>query len=64
MTDGVHVRLTPTRGITLVTQLYAADAVFVTGTTGEPTPVLTVDGRRIGSGEPGPVSRRPPATRR
>jgi len=41
-----------------LTQLYAADEAFVTGTMGELTPVLTVDGRRIGIGEPGPVSRR------
>ncbi|MGY1724338.1 aminotransferase class IV [Blastococcus sp. SYSU DS0533] len=40
------------------TQLYAADEVFVTGTMGELTPVLAVDGRRIGSGEPGPLTRR------
>ena len=39
-------------------QLYSASEAFVTGTMGELTPVLAVDGRRIGDGEPGPVSRR------
>ncbi|MGY1826297.1 aminotransferase class IV [Blastococcus sp. SYSU DS0541] len=39
------------------TQLYAADEVFVTGTMGELTPVLAVDGRRIGTGEPGALTR-------
>jgi branched-chain amino acid aminotransferase len=34
-------------------QLYAADEAFVTGTMGELTPVLAVDGRRIGDAEPG-----------
>jgi branched-chain amino acid aminotransferase len=38
-------------------QLYAADEAFVTGTMGELTPVLTVDGRRIGDGEPGALTR-------
>ena len=37
-----------------LTQVYAADEVFVTGTMGGVTPVLTVDGRQIGSGRPGP----------
>ena len=39
-------------------QLYSAGEAFVTGTMGELTPVLLVDGRRIGDGEPGPVTRR------
>ena len=37
-------------------QLYAAGEAFVTGTMGELTPVLAVDGRRIGDGRPGPVT--------
>lgn len=41
-----------------LTRLYGADEAFVTGTMGELTPVLTVDGRRIGDGEPGPLTRR------
>jgi branched-chain amino acid aminotransferase len=39
-------------------QLYSASEAFVTGTMGELTPVLVVDGRRIGLGQPGPVTRR------
>jgi branched-chain amino acid aminotransferase len=39
-------------------QLYAADEAFVTGTMGELTPVLAVDGRTVGSGEAGPLTRR------
>ena len=39
-------------------QLYSAGEAFVTGTMGELTPVLTVDGRQIGNGDPGPVTRR------
>jgi branched-chain amino acid aminotransferase len=39
-----------------LTQIYAADEVFVTGTMGGLTPVLAVDGRSIGTGEPGPVT--------
>ncbi len=36
--------------------LYAADEIFLTSTTSEVTPVVTVDGRQIGTGKPGPVS--------
>ncbi len=41
-----------------LSEVYTADEVFVTGTMGELTPVLEVDGRRIGEGEPGPVTHR------
>ena len=41
------------RDLTL-TEVYRADEVFVTGTMGELTPVVEVDGRRI-AGSPGPV---------
>lgn len=41
-----------------LTEVYTADEVFTTGTMGELTPVLEVDGRQIGSGEPGPMTRR------
>ncbi len=37
--------------------LFNADEVFLTGTAAEIVPVVTVDGRRIGSGTPGPVTR-------
>jgi branched-chain amino acid aminotransferase len=41
-----------------LTQLYAADEVFVSGTMGGLTPVLTIDGRQIGDAKPGPVTLR------
>ena len=39
-------------------QLYTAEEAFVTGTMGGLTPVLSVDGRVIGDGTPGPVTKR------
>jgi branched-chain amino acid aminotransferase len=39
-------------------QVYSADEAFVTGTLGGVTPVARVDGRPIGSGSPGPQTRR------
>jgi len=45
------------RNISL-TEMYNADEVFTTGTMGELTPVLEIDGRRIGEGKPGPMTRR------
>ena len=41
-----------------LTELYTADEVFTTGTMGELTPVLEADGRVIGNGEPGELTRR------
>ena len=38
--------------------LDAADEVFLTGTTREVTPVVTVDGRAVGDGKPGPITAR------
>jgi branched-chain amino acid aminotransferase len=37
--------------------LYVAEEVFMTGTAAEVTPVCQIDGRTVGSGEPGPVTR-------
>jgi len=37
--------------------LYTADEVFVTGTAAEVGPIVTIDGRTIGSGRPGPITR-------
>ena len=37
--------------------MYVAEEVFLTGTAAEITPVREIDGRRIGSGTPGPVTR-------
>src|SRR5262245_40697319 len=39
-------------------QLYVAEEAFVTGTMGGLVPVLSVDGRTIGDGAPGPVTKR------
>ena len=39
-------------------QLYTAEEAFVTGTMGGLVPVLSVDGRTIGDGAPGPVTKR------
>jgi len=39
-------------------EVYRADECFCSGTMGELAPVTTIDGRRIGSGEAGPVSER------
>ena len=41
-----------------LTQFYTADEVFVTGTMGGIAPVISIDGRAIGDGAPGPVTRR------
>jgi branched-chain amino acid aminotransferase len=50
-------------GITTIEQnlgyydLYSADEVFVTGTAAEVAPISLIDGRAIGTGKPGPVTR-------
>lgn len=41
-----------------ISEVYAADEIFTTGTMGELSPVTWVDGRTIGGGEIGPVTRR------
>jgi branched-chain amino acid aminotransferase len=41
-----------------LTELYRTDELFCTGTMGELAAVVRVDGRTIGSGEPGPVTAR------
>ncbi len=41
-----------------LTEFYRADEVFCTGTMGELAPVVTIDGRTIGKGECGPLTRR------
>jgi branched-chain amino acid aminotransferase len=41
-----------------LTEVYIADEVFTTGTMGELTPVLEVDGRKIGRGKPGMLTKR------
>ena len=54
----VQAGIPPTTGDYSLTQFYAADEVFVTGTMGGLTPVTRLDGRPIGSGGPGPVTKR------
>jgi branched-subunit amino acid aminotransferase/4-amino-4-deoxychorismate lyase len=41
-----------------LTELYSADEMFTTGTMGELTPVLEADGRLVGDGNAGPLTRR------
>ena len=38
-------------------QLYSADEVFFTGTAAEVTPVVNIDGIKIGKGKPGPITK-------
>ncbi|UII22457.1 aminotransferase class IV [Fulvivirga ligni] len=41
-----------------IAEMYIADQVFVTGTMGEITPVLKIDGRQIGSGKKGDLTKK------
>ncbi|CAL9136975.1 unnamed protein product [Musa textilis] len=41
-----------------LSEFHAADEVWTTGTMGELTPVMMIDGRVIGNGEVGPITRR------
>ena len=41
-----------------LTEVYRADEIFCSGTMGELAPVVKVDGRAIGEGLPGPLTRR------
>ena len=38
-------------------ELFRLDELFVSGTTTDITPIVNVDGRRIGNGKPGPVTK-------
>lgn len=38
-------------------ELYIAEEAFFTGTAAEITPIINVDGRRIGDGNPGPITK-------
>ncbi|MBC7086018.1 MAG: branched-chain-amino-acid transaminase [Methanomethylovorans sp.] len=38
--------------------LYTADEIFVTGTAAEAAPLVKVDGREIGTGKPGPITKK------
>lgn len=48
----------PTREVSMTRHdLYIADEIFLTGTAAEIIPVVKLDGRKIGNGEPGPIFR-------
>ena len=51
--EGINVRETPI----LQTEIGRLDELFVTGTTSDVTPIVQLDGRPIGSGKPGPITR-------
>ncbi|MDD3021932.1 MAG: aminotransferase class IV, partial [Alphaproteobacteria bacterium] len=59
----VVLELAASMGLTLLERnlgyfdLYAADEVFVTGTAAEVGPIREIDGRIIGNGKPGPITR-------
>jgi len=65
--DGITRRtihaLAAARGLTVVArpvtrdELYCADEIFLTGTAAEVTPVVEVDRRPVGNGQPGPITR-------
>jgi branched-chain amino acid aminotransferase len=40
------------------TDVYYAEEAFFTGTAAEVTPIREVDGRVVGEGKPGPITRR------
>jgi branched-chain amino acid aminotransferase len=64
ITRGTVLALAPAAGIVAserdlsLTDFYTADEVFCTGTMGEVAGVTEIDGRRIGSGDVGPVTKR------
>ena len=64
VTRGVMLKLCRRMGIPCAEKrlerydLYAADECFLTGTGAEVMPVTKIDGREIGHGQPGPVTRR------
>ena len=63
ITRMVVLEIAASMGITLLERdlgyfdLYTADEVFVTGTAAEVAPIREIDGRVIGNGKPGPVTR-------
>jgi branched-chain amino acid aminotransferase len=57
--DLAHSASIPCREATLTRHdLYTADEVFITGTAAEVVPVVEIDGRKIGTGVPGPITTR------
>ncbi len=63
ITRGVVIRLAKKEGLTVVEKnltrfdLYVCDELFLTGTAAEVIGVVDVDGRVIGDGKPGPITR-------
>jgi len=64
ITRGIVIETARDNGIEVIernvslSEVHSADEVFTTGTMGELSPVLEVDGREIGAGKPGPVTNR------
>lgn len=64
VTRGAVVELASKEGLKVeqrditIHELYNADEAFFTGTAAEVMPLVEVDGRRIGDGEPGPITRK------
>jgi branched-chain amino acid aminotransferase len=64
VTRQVVFELAPQAGLTAAERdltrfdLYVADECFLTGTAAEIVPVVGIDGRTIGAGKPGPMTRR------
>jgi branched-subunit amino acid aminotransferase/4-amino-4-deoxychorismate lyase len=64
ITRATVIRIAQTNGVSVterrvsLSEFHSADEVFTTGTMGELVPVLEIDGRRIGTGEAGPVTTR------
>ncbi|MBN1167013.1 MAG: branched-chain-amino-acid transaminase [Methanospirillaceae archaeon] len=63
ITRAIAIELAQSLGILIVEKnlgyfdMYTADEMFVTGTAAEIAPITTVDGRKIGDGRPGPITR-------
>ena len=62
--SGVVIQIARTEGIPFIernlslSEVYTADEMFTTGTMGELSPVLEVDGRQIGAGKCGQLTER------
>jgi D-alanine transaminase len=64
VTRAVILKLAQSLGIEVkedaftVQQLMEADEAFLTGTTVEVTPIIEIDGKKVGSGSPGPITQK------
>jgi Branched-chain amino acid aminotransferase/4-amino-4-deoxychorismate lyase len=52
--DGIDIKLQPL----MEAELETADELFITGTTTEVVPITTLNGKPVGTGSPGPVTKR------